>query len=68
MRLFQLNLEPRGRRLCPVAELVLVLLGPFGCYRWPLAAASLGESAAFVLFEAWGGRCVPRACAIKTRQ
>jgi hypothetical protein len=67
MRLFQPDLEPRGGRLRPVAGLVLVL-GTFGCCRWPLAAASLGVSGAFVLFEAWRGWCVLRACAIKKRQ
>ena len=66
-KFFTSNIDSRGRLARGVTAMLLflaaILLIPHG--RW--LALALAISALFVLFEAWRGWCVLRACGIKTK-
>jgi hypothetical protein len=66
MSLLNQNIATRGRRLRAAAG-VLLALGTVASFQIPWLAALLGISSVFVLFEAWRGWCVLRACGIRTR-
>ena len=66
LRLFRPNIDGRGRWWRALMGLLL-LAGAGAAYRLPALAVGLALSGGFVLFEAWRGWCVLRACGIKTR-
>jgi uncharacterized membrane protein len=67
MKFFSKNIGTRGRVVRATAGVALVVAAAFtfSASRW--IAIPLGISGVFVLFEAFRGWCLLRACGIKTR-
>ena len=65
--LFARNLSNTGRLVRGLGALGLLVGAGFGFFLSIWLGAALAVSGGFVLFEAWRGWCMLRACGIKTR-
>lgn len=66
-RLFERNIDRRGRLVRAVMGLALVVAAVIAGLKIWWAGLLLGAAAVFTLFEAIRGWCALRACGIKTK-
>jgi len=66
MKLFQPNINERGRALRAFGGLILILAAVATWLHSQIGAAVLTSIALFMFFEAGRGWCAARACGIKT--